>query len=602
MKKMYRLMVVLAGLATSWTAQAFGPDGHQQVAAIAAALLKGSVAEHEVTALLGGVPLTAAAVWADCAKGVRKDKGGKFAYQSDSVTFPECAPFDKPGDKSRFEDFVLANLTQCGHAKGTEFCHNQYHYTDISPFRSRYDAGYVGAQKWDVVQAINAAMVALRDGPEATPAPFVFADRKQALMLLAHYVGDIHQPLHVAALYLTPNGMSVDPDVAGYQPDTDTNGGNYLLDVVHTVPARPPKTKKDYIPSLHSDWDGLPTRWKSGSGDELRMIQRAVEVTVTPGDWRSWSAQWASEAIVQASQVFGGLSFSATGVPPGGSGAHRWSISGVDDVYLGRMAQFKETQLARGGARLAQLLKTVWPDHVMAPPLATAGAFEGYLTGQTLPDIRLWLAAAPAKGSAGEAADVDAFKLSRILLTGERGMMAANDDVFDPVLIVARFADALGGPFTATQAPTLMRLIRQVQADADKLVAPVKLKVEYGGRRRPFIFFPAEPSCLYPRDMAGHREADYQHQLDKSGSYPSTHALVGMMVGMVLSQARPERGDALVARGMAFGESRVVCGFHYPSDVAAGRLAAAVLFAKLQTQPAFQGDLARVKLELAAAH
>ena len=34
---------------------------------------------------------------------------------------------------------------------------------------------------------------------------------REALRLLAHYVGDIHQPLHVAAVYLDREGRVVDP-------------------------------------------------------------------------------------------------------------------------------------------------------------------------------------------------------------------------------------------------------------------------------------------------------------------------------------------------------------------------------------------------------
>lgn len=34
-------------------------------------------------------------------------------------------------------------------------------------------------------------------------------------MLIAHFVGDLHQPLHVGAVYLHANGVVVDPDAVG---------------------------------------------------------------------------------------------------------------------------------------------------------------------------------------------------------------------------------------------------------------------------------------------------------------------------------------------------------------------------------------------------
>ena len=51
------------------------------------------------------------------------------------------------------------------------------------------------------ISAINAAIRVLQDRPKAT-APLSITDKKEALFLLAHFVGDIHQPLHVGAVYL----------------------------------------------------------------------------------------------------------------------------------------------------------------------------------------------------------------------------------------------------------------------------------------------------------------------------------------------------------------------------------------------------------------
>jgi acid phosphatase (class A) len=44
----------------------------------------------------------------------------------------------------------------------------------------------------------------------------------------------------------------------------------------------------------------------------------------------------------------------------------------------------------------------------------------------------------------------------------------------------------------------------------------------------------------------------------------------------------------------------VVCGFHYRSDVVAGRLAASALLDRLHADPAFLKDLAGAKQEVSA--
>ena len=57
--------------------------------------------------------------------------------------------------------------------------------------------------------------------------------------------------------------------------------------------------------------------------------------------------------------------------------------------------------------------------------------------------------------------------------------------------------------------------------------------------------------------------------------------------------------DALLVRARAFGESRVVCGVHFVSDVEEGRTNGAALFAALMADPEFRTDLEAARVELA---
>ena len=68
---------------------------------------------------------------------------------------------------------------------------------------------------------------------------------------------------------------------------------------------------------------------------------------------------------------------------------------------------------------------------------------------------------------------------------------------------------------------------------------------------------------------------------------------------MVLAQLVPDRTTQLIARGRAFGESRRYCNVHWQSDVEEGRVIAAAVFARLQSEPAYQADLAAARDELA---
>lgn len=188
------------------------------------------------------------------------------------------------------------------------------------------------------------------------------------------------------------------------------------------------------------------------------------------------------------------------------------------------------------------------------------------------------------------AADVAAYLRSRSLIGTSRAEEAHADDVVKPAEAVAeRFTYVMGITLDRKNAPRLMQMMDLVRNDAEWLTLPVKKAVVSGGRRRPFVDFPTLPKCPLVNDALG-----------TTGSYPSGHAITGWLWGSLLAETAPEFADALLARGEAFGDSRVICGFHYPSDVVAGRLAASALLARLHADPRFLADLAQAKKEVAA--
>ena len=85
----------------------------------------------------------------------------------------------------------------------------------------------------------------------------------------------------------------------------------------------------------------------------------------------------------------------------------------------------------------------------------------------------------------------------------------------------------------------------------------------------------------------------------KDGSYPSGHTAIGWAWALILTEIAPERADAVLARGRAFGESRVVCNVHWHSDVVEGRFMGAAAVARLHADPGFLADIEAVKAEYA---
>jgi acid phosphatase (class A) len=214
----------------------------------------------------------------------------------------------------------------------------------------------------------------------------------------------------------------------------------------------------------------------------------------------------------------------------------------------------------------------------------------GYLTPSDSLHAEAWLPPPPAEDSMANAADVEAYLRSRALIGTAREQEARADDVVKPAQAVAlRFSYIMGVTLDRRSTPRLLKMMDLVRNDAEWLMLPVKKAVMSGGRRRPFVDFPNLPKCPLLSETLG-----------ATGAYPSGHAIAGWLWGSILAEIAPAFADALLARGVAFGDSRVVCGFHYPSDVSAGRLTASALLARLHADPKFLADLAEAKKEVAA--
>lgn len=583
LKYLKALAAPTLGLATALPTLAFAWNsaGHQSIGAVADRLLDGTPAAAQVKAILGEQTLSTAAVWADCAEGVTSPDGRTLVYRAKGSNYPGCKPFASPEEQARLISYVSRNWRQCGTAHDREYCHSQYHFAAVSTFQDRYQKGLVGTDRHDLIHAINAAIAKLRgQQPEA---PFDLADRREALMLLAHWVGDVHQPLHVVSLYLDSEGRPLDPDRIGYRIGNDTAGGNSIF-----AGAR----------RLHLEWDEIPDSLKVGGRDAGSVLQEAQGVAPSVGDAGTWAVQWATESIrVGRAAAFPGLRFTMR--PPTASELasvkEAWNLTIVDPGYRRRAIEIKRHQIARAGARLAQLLQAIWPAGKQAP----AG---GYLPADQLRHLAAWLPSAPASASSAEAEDIAVFRQTRPLLDTPRGQQAAEDDVYEEEAVAERFGDALGVHMDRHNGAALMRLIARMRADAELFVEPIKRPVGQGGRIRPFVAYPDQPTCLSPRDMANRKQIDIDtYHMEQTGSYPSTHALLGMLVGLVLGQAVPAQADALMQRGLEFGQSRVICGFHYKSDIDGGRLVAAALFARLNAHPEFRRDLDEARREIERA-
>lgn len=211
----------------------------------------------------------------------------------------------------------------------------------------------------------------------------------------------------------------------------------------------------------------------------------------------------------------------------------------------------------------------------------------GYLASESLPLRLALLGAPPTEGSAALARDEEAHRAAMSLKGSEREKLAARDAELEFPAPARTFACALGTDISAKQTPHLYVLMQRVLSDAGGSTYAGK---NAWNRPRPFVVH-GEGTC----------QPSMEPLLRTDGSWPSGHSAAGWAWGLILAEVQPARATKVLARGLAFGQSRVICNAHWQSDVDAGRLMGAATVATLHGNKGFLADLAAAKREVAAA-
>ena len=73
-------------------------------------------------------------------------------------------------------------------------------------------------------------------------------------------------------------------------------------------------------------------------------------------------------------------------------------------------------------------------------------------------------------------------------------------------------------------------------------------------------------------------------------------------MGEVLANLMPDHAQAILARSAQFAENRLICGFHFRSDIVAGQQFGTIMALRLMQNPQFAADMDAARAELRAAH
>lgn len=361
MKKLACVLALSSAFA-SVDALAWGHEGHRVVGSIAEKLIKGTNAEKQVAALLlPGETLELITNWADGAKG--------------GVGYPAATP----------EQVVYTTANPK---------HEEYHYVNIPFQKQHYHDHEVGTSPHDIVKTLRQAIAVLqgKTGPDVNPHNFT---KRQALLLVAHMVGDIHQPLHVGAAFLDKNSKFVVPPsqaaVDGVNIFESRGGNSLLLDddklsmmskalIPGADKPLPEGAKKWTTRPFHSYWDSTVVNYAMRRISTNTPADFAQKVITDPDKFSNceicpvlpvntttdptfWPYEWANDSLAISKRAYDDVTPGQITPQVNKKGETYYTFSlEMGQNYPVPSSAIAKTQLIKGGQNLAAVLKAIWPD------------------------------------------------------------------------------------------------------------------------------------------------------------------------------------------------------------------------------------------------
>ena len=207
-----------------------------------------------------------------------------------------------------------------------------------------------------------------------------------------------------------------------------------------------------------------------------------------------------------------------------------------------------------------------------------------YVFLENMPDAGIYLPAPPDMLSPQYADDFAQWQWGKTVRPTDRGQQANDDSQWGIGGMIRVHQETLGFEISKEKTPAIYRLLYNVLWTENLSTHNAKRKYM---RTRPF--------AQYNEHTWG--RFDNERELRFNGSYPSGHTALGWATALVLSEMVPELQDTLLRTGFQYGESRVIVGAHYQSDVDAGYLCGSTAVAVMHASEYFQKDLAAARKE-----
>jgi len=220
---------------------------------------------------------------------------------------------------------------------------------------------------------------------------------------------------------------------------------------------------------------------------------------------------------------------------------------------------------------------------ILLPLALCAQSQNTYLPADQMSTPQLFLPGPPALQDALFYNDWVAYQKGKEIRDTERGYRAIEDADTSVGYFMQRFGEAMGVTMTPETCPKIAQYITKVFSTAKQ--ANSKAKDHYA-RVRPYNQFHEDTPIKRS-----------QSPTDNT-SYPSGHTCRAWSTALALVAIDPDHQDAILKVGYDYGQSRVILGYHYQTDIEAARLVASTGIARLMGEKAFQEDIAAAKAEL----
>lgn len=208
-----------------------------------------------------------------------------------------------------------------------------------------------------------------------------------------------------------------------------------------------------------------------------------------------------------------------------------------------------------------------------------------YFTADEMPNGVVFLPSPPDTTSILFISDYAQYMWGKTIRNTERGQEAIEHVVTSVSEMATLFSKPFGMTISREATPAIYKML--LKAIPTLRLSAVHPKETYM-RKRPYVRM--NETTPVPQE---------EEELRNSGSYPSGHAIRGWGMALLLAEINPAAQDALLKLGYEWGESRVILGYHWQTDIDAAIALASASYARLHTSQEFLDDMAKAREEYA---